>query len=125
MGIPRPLLRLRSALTQAGRDLAAVELELKAITELNFGSKKEKVGASVDNFIRNLSQAQQGLPPELINGCNRLSAKVEIIKNLFREITKENYNFVKRRLQEQLVAVREEIRGVTRALGKEMAREAA
>ena len=68
MGIPKPLLRLRIAIINAERDLVAVELELKAITKLNFGSKRDKVGALADNFMNNLSIAQQGLPPELVKG---------------------------------------------------------
>lgn len=125
MGIPKPLLRLRIAIINAERDLVAVELELKAITKLNFGSKRDKVGALADNFMNNLSIAQQGLPPELVKGCERLSAKVEGIKNLFWEINKENYEFIKRRVQQQIATVRREIQSVTRALGEEMAREAA
>jgi len=83
------------------------------------------VGALADNFMNNLSIAQQGLPPELVKSCERLSAKVEGIKNLFEEINKENYEFIKRRVQQQIVKIRREIQSVTRALGEEMAREAA
>ena len=61
MGIPKPLLRLRIAIINAERDLVAVELELKAITKLNFGSKRDKVGALADNFMNNLSEGKAAL----------------------------------------------------------------
>ena len=122
---PRPLLRLRSALTQAGRDLDGLEREVKIITVLNFGSKKEKARALADLFVTNLSQAQQGLPPELIKGCERLSGIAMEIKRLLVVINRGNYASIQNSVQGKISSIRKEIRSVTGDLEQEMAREAA
>ncbi len=123
--VSRPLLRLRSALMAAGRDLDGLEREVKVITKLNFGSKKEKANALADLFVKNLTQAQQGLPPELIKGCERLSAKIGEIKYLLNKLSRDNFAFIRNSVQEKIADVRREIQSVTRVLGEELAREAA